>query len=787
MRRSEAVRYARLSALVAGVVFLLVAGQYGWRAIQHAKSVRSAPPAVPMTVQQQSQTFAFSKTNGDRTLFEVQASHTTAFTADNRNVLEDVNITMYGQQGDRNDHIRTGECEYLPNTGRVTCKGNVHVEMEAARDAKERPGQQVVRAETSGVTFDRETGASHSDQPVKFSFPYGDGRATGFTYDANRSVVRLHHDVVMTLARAPKGKGAPAAGAPTEVEAASLEYHNEDGIVELAGPVHLRQGNREVTCGAMTIELSATLRARHMLATGRPTLISRDPQGAAVLAAEKATLDFTPTGTPAHLRGEGTVRGSRKLPSVEGEQKFEADTFNMDFDAKTGSARLGKAEGNVLVDVPPRKAGDGNARLTTSSLLLQFVDRVPGRSELKQAQSPVPAAMEFTSAKDDTLLRSRSLTADYGPGSHLRQVHARQDVEIERRLPGQPLQVTRSDEGDVDFEADHWMEARQTGNVRFEESGPQGRRGRADRSRSIHASDTLTLAGNAELSDPDTDSTAATFNLDQRSGEAHGEGGVRTTYRRVDPASVANFAPQPAHISAEKMTAWRSGGRALYAGHARLWQGDAVIQADSIELRQAEKQLLASGNVNARLPQVQQASPGAAGSPPTAGAATGADGRVGANGAAKDAGGKPAGTAQDKQAAPSGPVVWAVRAAKLTYRSAEGVAELQQNVIAESRIGRMSAPRMDLILAQTNGVQQLSKTVSTGGVTVWQQERKGTAERAEYTAADGRFVLSGGNPTLFDADQGTTTGRELTFFLADDRILVDSGNGTRTVSRHRIQ
>src|SRR5271154_7130411 len=202
MRRSEAVRYARLSAIIAGVVFLLLAAQFGWRAMQHARSVRSAPPAVPSTVQQQSQKFAFSKANGDHTLFQVEASHATAFTADNRNVLEDVAVTMFGQQGDRHDRIRTRECEYFSNSGRVVCRGNVYVEMEAARDARERPGQQMVRAETSQVTFERESGSSHSDQPVLFSFPYGEGHAVGFTYDANHSSVRLHHDVVMTLRRA---------------------------------------------------------------------------------------------------------------------------------------------------------------------------------------------------------------------------------------------------------------------------------------------------------------------------------------------------------------------------------------------------------------------------------------------------------------------------------------------------------------------------------------------------------------------------------------------------------
>ncbi|HKO03117.1 MAG TPA: hypothetical protein VJW51_00130, partial [Candidatus Acidoferrales bacterium] len=125
MRRTQATRYARLSAILAAAVFLFLASLYGWRSLQHARSVRSAPPAVPVSVQQQSQKFAFSKANGDRTLFQVEASHATAFSADNRNVLEDVNVTMFGQQGDRRDRIRTGRCEYFSNTGLVVCRGDV--------------------------------------------------------------------------------------------------------------------------------------------------------------------------------------------------------------------------------------------------------------------------------------------------------------------------------------------------------------------------------------------------------------------------------------------------------------------------------------------------------------------------------------------------------------------------------------------------------------------------------------------------------------------------------------
>jgi hypothetical protein len=48
-------------------------------------------------------------------------------------------------------------------------------------------------------------------------------------------------------------------------------------------------------------------------------------------------------------------------------------------------------------------------------------------------------------------------------------------------------------------------------------------------------------------------------------------------------------------------------------------------------------------------------------------------------------------------------------------------------------------------------------------------------------------VLSGGNPTLYDAQEGTTTGRQLTFHISDDTIIVDSEEGKRTLTKHRVQ
>ncbi len=84
------------------------------------------------------------------------------------------------------------------------------------------------------------------------------------------------------------------------------------------------------------------------------------------------------------------------------------------------------------------------------------------------------------------------------------------------------------------------------------------------------------------------------------------------------------------------------------------------------------------------------------------------------------------------------------------------------------------------------GAQQISRAVGTGGVIVEQGTRKAKAEHGEYSAANGRFVMSGGTPTIYDSSEGTTTGRQLTFFLADDTIIVDSEKGSRTLTKHRV-
>jgi lipopolysaccharide export system protein LptA len=231
-----------------------------------------------------------------------------------------------------------------------------------------------------------------------------------------------------------------------------------------------------------------------------------------------------------------------------------------------------------------------------------------------------------------------------------------------------------------------------------------------------------------------------------------------------------------ANVSADTLSANSKGGRALYSGHARLWQGDSVLEGESIELLKNERMMNVLGNVRAVFPQ--------------------------ASGNA----------AVSNSAAQKRPVLWHAQSSRLTYWDQENRARLEQNVIVQSPDEKISSAAMELYFTRANaagsigvtggtssnfspngratavaGAQQISRAVATGGVTVQQGERRATADRGEYTAADGKFVMSGGTPTIVDASSGTTSGRQLTFFLADATIIVDSESGSRTLTKHRVE
>src|SRR6266403_1170336 len=184
-------------------------------------------------------------------------------------------------------------------------------------------------------------------------------------------------------------------------------------------------------------------------------------------------------------------------------------------------------------------------------------------------------------------------------------------------------------------------------NVKLKEGS---RRGQADHAVFVRGTQTATLTGNAIARDGETETQAAKITFSQATGEIRAEGGVRSTQFSSKSGAI-QLAAAPANISSDTMQANSKTGRALYSRHARLWQGDSVLEADSIELLREARVLNAAGNVRAVFPQSTA---------------------------------QPAGRALAAQAATKKPLLWHATAETITSSDTENRARLERNVVVQS-------------------------------------------------------------------------------------------------------
>lgn len=789
MKRSEAARYARWSALAA----LLLAGVTGTIYLQRKwvahVEIRKAPPPLAENQERQSIGLTLSKNEGDRTIFTVEASKSTDFKGQDISLLEDVKITVFGKLGDRHDVIHTQSCNYAKADGGIQCSGNVKMDLESAADAEraKRNGgpENVIHVETSGVTFERSTGRAQTVQPVKFTFTNGDGEGVGAVYFSEQGMLRLIENVRITM----RPTTAPGAKAGTELKAkevvlhgTSLEMGKQSRKVTLFGPATADTETQDLSSGEIIALLDEKSRVRTLLAlpgslNQKPVLLTQGAKGAQKLQADKMTADLTIEGWVQSVEAEGNLLGS----SAEGE--MQAENGFVEMWPKVNQAHIVTLRGNVRVDGHDQKTGLGR-KLRTDALQMTFSGGVSNeRSQLQHAETLERGTVEWSDAENaQSKLTADKLTVDFGAAGKARHIVGTGNVETQRLLPGKPTQTATAASGDVLLDATgQWTQMTLHDNVHLKQEDQSAD---AHQALFVRADQTAVLTGQAAARDASSETRASKITFHQTSGDMEAEGRVRSTDLGEKKASIS-LSPVPANITAEHMTGNTKTGRALYTGHARMWQGPSVLEAKSIELLRETRELRANGDVRAVFPQQSSDAKGSA-------AGSGAKSNVGVSSAKAPA---PAGGAKNGDSAgPKQPANWHITCGKLTYWDAENRAHLEQNVVAQSADERMRGPVLELYFTRaadakpgTEGTAQISRAVGTGGVVVEQGDRRGTAERGVYTADDDKFVLSGGTPTLYDAVEGTTTGRELTFNIADDTIVVDSEAGKRTLTRHRVQ
>ena len=801
-------RLRRLLAVTAIALTLVVAGMYFYARSKATNALKTIPGKIGYDIKQTANGFQFSKSNGNRTLFTVQASDVTQFKLNGNAELHNVNIVLYGKDSSRFDQIYGDDFAYDQKTGDVIAQGDVQIDLVSNPAGETSPDQSTpkevknpIHLKTRNLVFNRDTGNAATDERVEFRTPQASGSAVGVTYAGKSNTLTLASQIHIVLA----GKE------PAVLEAEHGVITNDPRQIIL-DHAHLVRNDGTVRADQATFFLSSDNHVQRVVAVGDVNTVAR-PGGAEASRrrngsatrqeihgrsdqAEFLLLDGEDllhaailTGN-VHIEQTGTepVQGEAGRVVVDFAGQNEVQTIH----ALDGAHLLQNAANVSSVDGKADGSGKQDFDLTAPAIdfivdqgrvLKHAVTLGAAQITITDAQ-PSPAASTSPAGSNGsgqkTVVTADKFDADFrteNQQTRLSTVRGAPHARIVNSNAGQPDRVSTSDSVLAVFLPQGGIDSiTQKGNVAYSDGQTPDKRMQAwaDSGRYSPADQMLVLTGNPRVANGGMQTTANTIRINRASSESVAEGNVKTSYSELkeQPDGALLASASPIHVTARTMTAHGNAGVALYQGNARLWQDANVIEAPSIEFDRDRGFVTALGTAAHPVQTVL--------------AQTEKDGQqkpLDLGKAAKTSAGR----------AQTGLV--AITALKLTYADSERKVHYEGGVVAKGSDFTASSKTADAYLLprsqaspnqSATGPGQLDHMVAEGNVNVQQPNRRAEGEKLVYTAAEDKFVLTGGPPCIFDAEQGKITGVSLTFFRRDDRVLVEGEASTPVVTQTRV-
>jgi lipopolysaccharide export system protein LptA len=741
-------RLRRWFAAAAIALVLLVAGVYFHAKLRVQNALKQVPEKIGVEIQQSATGFTISKSEQGRTWFKIEASKAVQFKQGGRAELHDVTVTIYGRDSSRYDRISGSDFNYDPQAGEISAKGEVQIDLEANPEGTAKPDQAApkglknpIHLKTSGLVFNQKTGDASTQERVEFSLPQASGSAVGIRYLAGTGELRLESQV--NILTGSTGVNLTAARAMI----VKTKHH-----IWLDHPL-LTTAARRCQSDQATLFLRPDNKVGRILASGN-ILIQADADPAAKARGDQLEL----------LMGEkrGGLRtailSGNVTADVAGAQPMQANAGRvvLDFGSRNQVIKVHTEENVRLVQhqtAPDTSHPSQDLDLTASAV--DFL--LTGNGHLDRAETSGAAQIAIHPAGSgdgpQTLVTAGRFETHFDGSGQLSTVHGAPDARIVSKNPGQPDRVSTSRTLDAAFRPGRGIESLvQQGSVVYNDGV---RRAWGDLGRYTPADQVLLLTGSPRVSEGGMTTTAQTMRLDRKTGTALADGDVKTTYSDLTPQPNGALlaSSSPIHVTARSMTVHSSAATALYRGEVRLWQDANVVEAPAIDFDRNRRSLVAEG-----------------------------------------ASAQPVSTVlvQTDSHGNSSPV--AITCARLTYADDERKVHFEGNVLAKEADITITARQMDAFLQargqasanRSSTAGKLDKIVATGQVVATQSQRRAEGEHLVYAAGEDKFVLTGGSPSIFDAEQGKITGVSLTFFRHDDRVLVEGNSSSPAVTQTRV-
>jgi lipopolysaccharide export system protein LptA len=751
------IRRLRYWFLGAAVLVAAVAAGFYFYARWQVRSVRDRiPKALGVDIQQSTEGFSLSKSEGGRTLFTVKASKAVQYKTEGHAELRDVSIVVYGRDSSRYDRIYGSRFAYDPQEQTVSALGEVEIDLEANVARATLPDQAVpkqlknpVHLRTSGLVFSQKTGIAETDKEIAFQIPQMSGTAQGAVYDSRTNVLTLRSTIRLNT----------TGDRSVAIVAARGSIRKDPRQAQLE-QVNIAEGARQVDAAKVVLDFRDDNSVEHIAATGGVRILNRGEQFTEVVA-PRADLEITAENTLTSAELSGGVQMNARGSNIA---KGSAGKLLANFGPKNTIRKLRAVDGVKLMQANAGAANKQTVAMETAALDLHFANgTVLDRAESDGA-AQVTLVPRIVNSFDDVAIGERrvlsagKLTADFDKNGQPENIVGKPDAKVAFYTPGQPDRISTSRELVAKLQPSGGLTTiKQQGEFKYLEQSPGAapvRTATADRATYTAASELIAISGNPRVVDQGLSISADNIRLNRKTGEGFAQGDVKTTYSelRAQPGGAMLASGEPIHVTAETLTVERKTSVAKYSGGSRLWQGANIVEASAIEFDRDRRSVVAQG------------------------------------------GGKRVSCVfvQEDKAGRQTPVV--ITAARLSYVDQQRRAFFSGGVIAKGADVTVNADQVEVVLLSrdagakqgSEGPSQLNSIIASGHVSIQQPSRRATGEKLVYTADESKFVLTGGPPLVADAQRGTIRGESLTFYSRDDRVLVESSGNTRTVTRTRV-
>jgi lipopolysaccharide transport protein LptA len=332
--------------------------------------------------------------------------------------------------------------------------------------------------------------------------------------------------------------------------------------------------------------------------------------------------------------------------------------------------------------------------------------------------------MERVSPEERTVLKAPLIDIRYRRGL-LDHMMAEGGVTLESNDQGK-ARYTSSQRLEVSYQGEKMEQAIQSGDFHFWEGTPATIDVRSDQAVYDPKSQKVTMTGQSPIlkfmgSGADAspiETLAERLEVDPSTGEVSAAGQVRSFLREEGGPIV---------ITAGRMQADPETGWIHYSSNPRIVQQSNSITGNTVRYNHQEQELVVEEAVESSL----------------------------------------------IQESPTEEKAYKVEADRLIYKRADLRARYQGNVRVSTEDLIVDAPFVDFVFA-TADQNQLQEIVAWGGVEITQGDRSAQGDQAVHDPVEEKVVLTGDPAQVVESNQDTVTGRQLTFFIGDQRLFIEN-------------